>query len=294
MTHVLDGDEVARSIRDGLRDSLAVLERAGVTPGLATVLMSDDPADETYVSMKHRACTELGIESVDHRIDPEASVSRAVDTVESLNVDPDVHGIFVQLPLPERVEAPLRHTVDPHKDVDCFHPVNVGRLVGGDPRFEPATPLAILRLLEFAGVELDGADVVLVGRSPFVGKPLANMLLRRGPGGNATVTVCHSNTRDLRSKTRRGDVVIVGAGQPELVDGDMITEGAVVIDAGGNRVETEDGYEVVGDVEIESVREKASVVTPVPGGVGPMTIAMLLVNTIRAASCQENVLVALP
>ena len=291
MVQILDGAAVARPIREGLREALQTLENAGVTPGLATVLVGDDPADERYISLKHRTCSEFGIESFDHRLAANAPVERAIETVRSLNTDSDVHGIFVQVPLPAHVESRLRNAVDPPKDVDCFTPTNVGSLVVDEPRFEPPTPLAILRLLEAVPVDLDGADVVVVGRSSFVGKPLLNLLLRRG---DATVTSCHSHTHDLGQKTRRGDVVVVGANEPKLVDGSMIRDGAVVIDAGLNRVETDDGYEAVGDVDFESVRPRADVVTPVPGGVGPMTLTMLLSNTIRAASRQEGVPVALP
>ncbi|ARS91201.1 tetrahydrofolate dehydrogenase/cyclohydrolase catalytic domain-containing protein [Natrarchaeobaculum aegyptiacum] len=297
MTHVIDGNAVADRIRDDVQNCVTALEDEGVTPGLATVLMSDDPASETYVSMKQRACDELGIEGIHRKLEPEASADDLLETVIELDGDPTVHGILLQMPVPDHVDGTnaLRH-VDPLKDVDGFHPENVGRLVAGDPRYKPCTPHGIQKLLEAADVDTDGSDVVIVGRSEIVGKPIANLLIQKAPGGNATVTVCHSRTNALAEKTRQADIVVAAAGVPELVDGSMIGAGAVVIDVGVNRIdaETEKGYELVGDVEFDSAREKASVITPVPGGVGPMTIAMLLYNTVAAASIQTGVPVDLP
>jgi methylenetetrahydrofolate dehydrogenase (NADP+)/methenyltetrahydrofolate cyclohydrolase len=297
VTHVLDGNAVGDRIRDGLRGPIDDLADAGVTPGLATVLMSDDPASGTYVSMKGRACEELGIEGIHRELDPDAPAAELFETVESLNADPAVHGILVQMPVPDHVEkrAVLR-SIDPEKDVDGFHPENVGRLVAGDARYRPCTPHGVQKLLEAADVDPEGKDAVVVGRSDIVGKPMANLLIQKAPGGNATVTVCHSRTTDLGAKTREADIVIAAAGVPEMIDGSMIRKGATVIDVGVNRVDadTEKGYELVGDVEFESAREKAGVITPVPGGVGPMTITMLLYNTVKAASLQEDVAVDLP
>jgi methylenetetrahydrofolate dehydrogenase (NADP+)/methenyltetrahydrofolate cyclohydrolase len=297
VTHVLDGNAVGDRIREELRDCIDTLGGAGVTPGLATVLMSEDPASETYVSMKQRACEDLGIESFHHEIDPEAPAEELFETVESLNDDPAVHGILVQMPVPDHVDqrAVLR-SIDPMKDVDGFHPENVGRLVAGDARFKPCTPHGVQKLLEAAEVDTEGKDAVVVGRSDIVGKPMANLLIQKAPGGNATTTVCHSRTKDLGEKTRRADIVIAATGYPELIDGSMIGEGATVIDVGVNRVDAdnEKGYELVGDVEFESARERASVITPVPGGVGPMTITMLLYNTVKAAGLQAEVPVELP
>ena len=297
MTHVLDGNAVGDRIREELRDCIDTLGGAGVTPGLATVLMSEDPASETYVSMKQRACEDLGIESFHHELDPEAPAEELFETVESLNDDPAVHGILVQMPVPDHVDqrAVLR-SIDPMKDVDGFHPENVGRLVAGDARFKPCTPHGVQKLLEAAEVDTEGKDAVVVGRSDIVGKPMANLLIQKAPGGNATTTVCHSRTKDLGEKTRRADIVIAATGYPELIDGSMIGEGATVIDVGVNRVDAdnEKGYELVGDVEFESARERASVITPVPGGVGPMTITMLLYNTVKAAGLQAEVPVELP
>jgi methylenetetrahydrofolate dehydrogenase (NADP+)/methenyltetrahydrofolate cyclohydrolase len=297
VTHVLDGNAVGDRIRDGLEECIVELNDAGVRPGLATVLMSDDPASETYVSMKQRACEDLGIESFHHELSSDASADELFETVETLNDDPDVHGILVQMPVPDHVDdrAVLR-SIDPMKDVDGFHPENVGRLVAGDPRFKPCTPHGVQKLLEAADVDPEGKDAVVVGRSDIVGKPMANLLIQKAPGGNATTTVCHSRTDDLGEKTRQADIVVAATGYPELVDGSMLSEGAVVIDVGVNRVDAdnEKGYELVGDVEFESAKEKASVITPVPGGVGPMTITMLLYNTVKAAGLQNDVPLDLP
>lgn len=297
MTTVLDGDAVAADIRDSLTDSIDTLTDADVTPGLATVLMSTDPSSETYVSMKQRDCEEVGINSIHVEIDADAPAEELYDTIKDLNEDPAVHGILVQLPVPEHVdERRVVERIDPAKDVDGFHPENVGRLVGGEPRFKPCTPHGVQKLLDAAGVDPDGKDTVIVGRSEIVGKPLANLLIQKAPGGNATVTVCHSHTDDLAAKTSAADIVIAAAGVPELIDPSMIREGATVIDVGVNSVDadTEKGYELVGDVEFESAKEKAGVITPVPGGVGPMTRAMLLYNTVKAASAQTGVDVELP
>jgi len=297
MTHVIDGNAVADEIRAGLGDAMETLADEGVTPTLATVLMSDDPASETYVSMKQRDCEEVGIDTVDVEIDSEAPAEELYDAVDDLNADPDVNGILVQMPVPDHVdERRVIRSVDPEKDVDAFHPENVGLLVAGDARFKPCTPHGIQKLLEAADVDPEGRDAVVLGRSNIVGKPMANLLLQKAPGGNATVTVCHSRTRDLEAKTRAADIVIAAVGAPEFVDGSMISEGAVVVDVGINRVDadTEKGYELVGDVEYESAAEKASAITPVPGGVGPMTRAMLLYNTVKAAALQTDVSVDLP
>jgi len=297
MTNVLDGNAIGDRIRDDLRSAIDTLGAEGVTPGLATVLMSEDPASETYVSMKQEACEDLGIESMHHELDPEAPAEELFDVVDELNGDPAVNGILVQMPVPDHVDKRrVLRSIDPEKDVDGFHPENVGRLVAGDARFKPCTPHGIQLLLQAAGIDTEGKDAVVVGRSDIVGKPMVNLLIQKAPGGNATTTVCHSRTKDLGEKTRQADIVIAAAGYPELVDGSMLSEGVAVIDVGVNRVEadTEKGYELVGDVEFESAKEKADVITPVPGGVGPMTITMLLYNTVKAASDQHDVPVELP
>ncbi len=312
MTHVIDGNEIADEIQVELQDCIDDLETAGVTPSLATVLMSDDDASETYVSMKQRACKEFGIDGIHHELDASAPAEELFDTVDTLNDDPDVNGILVQMPVPDHVDnASILRRIDPSKDIDGFHPENVGRLVAGDPRFKPCTPSGIQKLLGAADVETNGANAVIVGRSDIVGKPMANLLVQKAAGGNATVTVCHSRTADLGTKTRQADIVIAAAGTPELIDGSMISDGTAVIDVGVNRVDvseqrsedsrresdqsnTEKGYEIVGDVHFESAKAKASAITPVPGGVGPMTIAMLMYNTVKAASIQHNVEIDLP
>jgi methylenetetrahydrofolate dehydrogenase (NADP+)/methenyltetrahydrofolate cyclohydrolase len=295
--NVLDGTAVSDRVREELEAPIETLADADVTPGLATVLMSTDPASETYVSMKQRACEELGIDGIHRELDAGAPAEELFDTVEDLNADDDVHGILVQMPVPDHVDKRrVLRSIDPAKDVDGFHPENVGRLVAGDARFKPCTPHGVQLLLDAAGVETEGADAVVVGRSDIVGKPMANLLIQKAPGGNATTTVCHSRTDDLGAKTREADIVVAAAGYPELVDGSMIEEGAAVVDVGVNRVDadTEKGYELVGDVDFESAKAKAGVITPVPGGVGPMTITMLLYNTVKAASEQADVPVDLP
>jgi methylenetetrahydrofolate dehydrogenase (NADP+)/methenyltetrahydrofolate cyclohydrolase len=294
MTDVIDGDAVGADVRDGLAGAIDTLDAAGVTPTLATVLMSDDPASQTYVSMKQNDCAEVGIEARDVELDPEAPAAELFDTVEELNADPDVNGILVQMPVPDHVDdRDVIRAIDPAKDVDGFHPENVGRLVAGDPVFKPCTPHGVLKLLDAADVETDGADVAIVGRSNIVGKPLANLLIQKADYGNATVTVCHSHTDDLGEKTRRADVVVAAAGVPELVDGSMLSAGAVVIDVGVNRVDRDGESTLVGDVDFESASDVAGAITPVPGGVGPMTRAMLLYNTVKATGRQADVAVEL-
>jgi methylenetetrahydrofolate dehydrogenase (NADP+)/methenyltetrahydrofolate cyclohydrolase len=297
MTEIIDGNAVAQSIRDDLATAIDQLEDAGVQPSLATVLMSDDPASETYVSMKQDDCAEVGIEAIDIDIDPEADAGELYDTLDDLNADENVNGILVQMPVPDHVDdREVLRSVDPLKDVDGFHPENVGRLVAGYPRFLPCTPHGIQKLLETTGVETEGKDAVVVGCSRIVGKPMANLFIQKAPGGNATTTVCHSRTDDLAEKTRQADILVAAAGIPEFIDGSMLSEGVVVVDVGINRVDadTEKGYELVGDVDYESAAEKASAITPVPGGVGPMTRAMLLYNTVKATGLQTDLAVELP
>ena len=297
MTEIIDGNAVAQSIRDDLVASIDRLADAGERPSLATVLMSEDPASETYVSMKQDDCEEVGIEAIDIDIDPDADAAELYDTIEDLNADEDVNGILVQMPVPDHVEdRSVLRAIDPMKDVDGFHPENVGRLVAGDARYKPCTPHGIQKLIEGAGVDTEGKDAVVVGRSDIVGKPMANLLIQKAPGGNATTTVCHSRTENLAERTRNADILVAAAGVPEMIDGKMIQEGATVIDVGINRVDadTEKGYELVGDVEYESAKEVAGAITPVPGGVGPMTRAMLLYNTVKATGLQHDIDVDLP
>ncbi|WP_050034045.1 bifunctional methylenetetrahydrofolate dehydrogenase/methenyltetrahydrofolate cyclohydrolase [Halorubrum halophilum] len=291
-TRIIDGEAVAADVRDDVAAHVETLGEEGVTPGLATVLMSDDPASETYVSMKQRDCEEVGIESVHVEIDADAPAEELYETIDDLNEREDVHGILVQLPVPDHVDKRrVLRQIAPVKDVDGFHPENVGRLVAGDARFKPCTPHGVQKLLAAYDVETEGADAVVVGRSDIVGKPMANLLIQKGPVGNATTTVCHSRTEDLEGKLATADIVIAAVGVPEFVDGSTLKEGATVIDVGINRVDadTEKGYELVGDVEYESAKETAGAITPVPGGVGPMTRAMLLYNTVKAAGLQSDV-----
>ncbi|WP_313695789.1 tetrahydrofolate dehydrogenase/cyclohydrolase catalytic domain-containing protein [Halorarum halobium] len=295
MTDVIDGNAVAAEIREGVAGCVDVLAGEGVYPGLATVLMSDDPASETYVSMKQRDCEEVGIDGIHVEVDSDAPASELYGTIDGLNDDDAVSGVLVQLPLPDHVdEREVVRRIDPAKDVDAFHPENVGRLVAGDSRFKPCTPHGIQRLLAAAAVDPEGKEAVVVGRSDIVGKPIANLLFGRGEGGNATTTVCHSRTADLAEHTRRADVVVAAAGVPEFITGDMLTAGTVVVDVGINRVERDGESTLVGDVEYDSAAEKASAITPVPGGVGPMTRAMLLYNTVKAAGLEAGVDVPLP
>ncbi|WP_435183627.1 bifunctional 5,10-methylenetetrahydrofolate dehydrogenase/5,10-methenyltetrahydrofolate cyclohydrolase [Halobellus sp. EA9] len=292
----IDGTEVSERVRGALGNCVATLDGAGVTPRLATVRMADDGASKTYVTMKRQACAELGIESDHHEIDSGASAAALFDRIDRLNDDDAVDGVLVQLPLPDHVdEREVFRRIRPEKDVDAFHPENVGRLVAGEPRYRPCTPHGIQKLLRAYDVDPAGKDAVVVGRSNVVGRPTANLLLRRAPGGDATVTVCHSRTQDLAAKTRTADILIAAAGEPELIDGEMLAEGVVIVDVGINRVSaTERGPRLVGDVDFDSAKEKASAITPVPGGVGPMTVAMLLYNTVAAASERSGVAVDLP
>jgi methylenetetrahydrofolate dehydrogenase (NADP+)/methenyltetrahydrofolate cyclohydrolase len=293
---IIDGKQVAADMRAELKAEVAELKEKGIVPGLAVVLVGEDPASKSYVTAKERACEDMGIYSDDNRLAADTSQKELMALVEKLNKDPKINGILVQLPLPDGLnEAEVLLAIDPAKDVDGFHPVNVGKMVVGEKAFLPCTPHGILQLLMRSNVTIKGAEVVIVGRSNIVGKPLANMLIQKNPTGNATVTVCHTRTKDLSYHTKRADIVIAAAGRPNTVTADMVKEGVVVIDVGVNRVEDatkKKGYRLVGDVDFEAVKEKASLITPVPGGVGPMTITMLLYNTVesakRAAGINEN------
>lgn len=289
---LIDGKAVAKSIRESLsREVSRHAEDSGV-PSLAVVLVGDDPASHSYVAAKSRACEEVGIRWRDIRLPAEVSEASLLSQVEALNRDPEVNGILVQLPLPQQIDPErVINAIDPAKDVDGFHPKNLGSLLAGKPNLVPCTPHGIVVLLRESGVSVAGKHVVILGRSNIVGKPLAALLLLRGPGGNATVTVCHSATTDIAKHTRQGDILVVAAGRPGLVQGDMIRPGAVVVDVGSNRVEdpsAKRGYRFIGDVDFEAASKVASMITPVPGGVGPMTIAMLLKNTYQAAQSQAQ------
>ena len=284
---IIDGKQVAADMRAELKVEVAKLKEKGIIPGLAVVLVGEDPASKSYVTAKERACEDMGIFSDDNRLDADTSQEELMALVEKLNKDPKINGILVQLPLPDGLnEAEVLLAIDPAKDVDGFHAVNIGKMVVGEKAFLPCTPHGILQLLIRSGVTINGAEAVIVGRSNIVGKPLANMLIQKNPTGNATVTVCHTRTKDLSYHTKRADILIAAAGRPNTVTADMVKEGVVVIDVGVNRVEDatkKKGYRLVGDVDFEAVKEKASLITPVPGGVGPMTITMLLYNTVESA-----------
>ena len=285
---ILDGNKVAQEMRAEMAEEIRALkEEHGITPGLAVVLVGDDPASQVYVRNKGRACEQVGIRSDTYRFPADYPEEELLGLISKLNEDPEVHGILVQLPLPEHIdEEKVLYAIDPNKDVDGFHPVNVGKLMIGKPGFLPCTPHGIQQLLLRSGIEIEGKHVVVVGRSNIVGKPVAMILVQKQKGANATVTICHTGTKDLGYHTRQADILIVAAGRPKTVTADMVKEGAVVVDVGVNRVEdpsSKRGYRLVGDVDFDSVKEKASAITPVPGGVGPMTITMLLRNTIDAA-----------
>jgi methylenetetrahydrofolate dehydrogenase (NADP+)/methenyltetrahydrofolate cyclohydrolase len=285
---LIDGNEIARCLRAALAPQIAELKQQGVTPGLAVVLVGENPASQVYVRMKGKACEEAGMYSETIRLAATATEEELIAVIDRLNADPKIHGMLVQLPLPKHINTnrALRRIL-PGKDVDGFHPENVGRVASGDPTaFRPATPYGVQQLLVKSGIEIKGAHAVIVGRSNIVGRPMASLLLQDGPGGNATVTVCHSRTRDLPAVCRLADILIVAMGKPRFVTADMIKPGAAVIDVGVNRVDDPNekkGYRLVGDVDFEPAAEVASAITPVPGGVGPMTITMLLYNTVQAA-----------
>ncbi|HEX4573637.1 MAG TPA: tetrahydrofolate dehydrogenase/cyclohydrolase catalytic domain-containing protein [Gemmatimonadales bacterium] len=285
---LIDGNAVGEAMRAELATEIGALRARGVTPGLAAVLVGDDPASATYVRMKGKACDAAGLYHETLRLRPETTEAELLGLVERLNADHRIHGILIQLPLPTHIGTQrVLHRVAPEKDVDGFHPENVGKVATGDPTgFRPATPFGVQQLLVRSGVDTTGKHAVIVGRSVIVGRPMAALLLQDGPGGNATVTVCHSRTHDLKAVTRLADILIVAIGKPEFVTGDMVKPGAVVIDVGVNRVDdpsTKKGYRLVGDVKFADAKHTAGAITPVPGGVGPMTITMLLYNTVQAA-----------
>jgi methylenetetrahydrofolate dehydrogenase (NADP+)/methenyltetrahydrofolate cyclohydrolase len=284
---VIDGVAIGKAIRAEVAAEVTGLSAQGIRPGLAVVLVGENPASQVYVRAKGKACEEAGMKSVTLTLPADTSEADVLATVDRLNGDPEIHGMLVQLPLPKHVNSDrVIHRISPAKDVDGFHPVNVGKLVLGDTTgFRPATPYGVQQMLIRSGIETRGANVVVVGRSAIVGKPMANLLIQDGPGGNGTVTVCHSRSRDLPGITRGADILVVAIGKPEFVTGDMIRPGAVVIDVGINRVDDASrpkGYRLCGDVKFAEAAQVASAITPVPGGVGPMTIAMLLRNTLQA------------
>ena len=277
MARIIDGKAIAAKIRAGIAASVQELKQKGVTPGLAVVLVGDDPSSRVYVNMKEKACQEAGIFSDEYKLPADTTEAELLALVEKLNNDPKIHGILVQLPLPPQINTDnVLEAISPKKDADGFHPYNIGRLSVGKPLFQPCTPYGVMVMLREEGVDLKGKEVVVIGRSNIVGKPVATMCLAQ----HATVTVCHSRTRDLPAVVRRADVVIAAVGRPEMIKGDWIKEGAVVIDVGVNRVGEK---KLVGDVDFASASKRAAAISPVPGGVGPMTITMLLYNTLESA-----------
>ena len=288
MPNLIDGRAIAEKVYVDLRREIAQLKTKGVTPGLAVVLVGDDPASRAYVRSKDKMCRELGLHSLKLELPASTTQTELLNRVEELNADPSIHGILVQSPPPAHIdEAAIVRALDPRKDVDGFHPENVAKLVLDDPSgFVPCTPLGVQRLLIESKININGAHVVVLGRSMIVGKPLALLLMQKNTNANATVTVVHSRSRDLAEITRSADIIVAAIGRAGFVKADHVREGAVVIDVGINRVDdaaTERGYRLVGDVAFDEVSKKVSAITPVPGGVGPMTIAMLMSNTVKAA-----------
>ena len=284
---IISGTEVAKTIREELKIEVAELkEKHDIVPGLVTILVGEDPASQSYVSAKNKTAHALGIHSEQVTLPADTSEQDLLAIVDKYNKDKNIHGILVQLPLPKHInETNVLYAIDPAKDVDGFHPVNVGKMVVGEECFLPCTPHGILELLVRSGVETSGAEVVVIGRSNIVGKPIANLMLQKRKGGNATVTLCHTRTKDMAAHCKRADIIIAAVGVPKMVTADMVKDGVVIIDVGVNRIgKTAEGKAILaGDVDFDAVKEKASYITPVPGGVGPMTITMLMKNTVQAA-----------
>jgi len=290
---LINGNEIAAQIREELKQETAQLKaKYNVVPGLVTILVGQNPASVSYVTAKQKTSKELGFYSIQDNQPPDITEADLLALIEKYNKDQQIHGILVQLPLPKHInETKVLYAIDPKKDVDGFHPVNVGKLMIGEADYLPCTPAGIQQLLIRTGVETSGAEAVVVGRSNIVGKPIANILLQKQKGANATVTICHTGSRDIAFHTRRADILIVAAGKPNAVTADMVKEGAVVIDVGVNRIgmTAEGKAKLCGDVDFEAVKEKAAAITPVPGGVGPMTITMLMLNTVKAAKLAAGV-----
>lgn len=286
---LMDGKLLAQEMKEELKAQVEELKSKGITPGLGVILVGDNPASKSYVTSKEKACERIGIFSDDTRLPDTITEEELLSHVDRMNRDDKIHGILVQLPLPKHIdEDKIINAISPDKDVDGFHPVSVGRMVLGQETFLPCTPHGCLKLLERYDVETEGAEVVVIGRSNIVGKPVANLLMRKDKPGNSTVTVCHTRTKkeDLLTHTKKADIIIVASGFPNTLTADMVKDGVVVIDVGINRVEDasrERGYRLIGDADFDSLKEKCSKITPVPGGVGPMTITMLLFNTVQSA-----------
>jgi len=290
---LINGNEIAQQIREELKQEVAQLKaKYNTVPGLVTILVGENPASVSYVTAKQKTSKELGFYSVQDNQPATITEEELLRLVEKYNKDPKIHGILVQLPLPKHInETKVLYAIDPRKDVDGFHPVNVGKLMIGEADYLPCTPAGIQQLLIRTGAKIDGAEVVVVGRSNIVGKPIANILLQKQKGANATVTICHTGTKDMAFHTRRADILIVAAGRPKAITSEMVKEGAVVIDVGVNRIgmTPEGKAKLCGDVDFDAVREKAGAITPVPGGVGPMTITMLMMNTVKAAKLHAGI-----
>ncbi len=290
---LINGNEVAKQIREELRQEVIQLkEKYNVVPGLVTILVGENPASVSYVTAKQKTSKELGFYSIQDNQAANITEEELLKLIDKYNKDPKIHGILVQLPLPKHInETKVLYAIDPKKDVDGFHPVNVGKLMIGEADYLPCTPAGIQQLLIRSGAKIDGAEVVVVGRSNIVGKPIANILLQKQKGANATVTICHTGSKDMSFHTKRADILIVAAGKPKAITADMVKEGAVVIDVGVNRIgmTPEGKAKLAGDVDFDTVKEKASAITPVPGGVGPMTITMLMMNTVKAAKLAAGV-----
>ena len=284
---IISGTQIAKQIKEELKAEVAGMkEKHGVTPGLVTILVGENPASISYVTAKQRTSHDLGFHSIQDNQPEDISEADLLALIDKYNQDPAFHGILIQLPLPKHIDdGKVIYAVNPDKDVDGFHPVNVGKMVVGEPCFLPCTPHGILEMLVRSGVETSGAEAVVVGRSNIVGKPIANLLLQKREGGNATVTLCHTRTKDVAFHTKRADILVVAAGRPKVITADMVKDGVVVIDVGVNRIgKTPEGKAILcGDVDFDTIKEKASAITPVPGGVGPMTITMLMKNTVQAA-----------
>jgi len=290
---LINGNEVAQQIREELKKEVVQLkEKSNVIPGLVTILVGENPASVSYVTAKQKTSKELGFFSIQDNQPATITEEELLKLIDKYNKDPKIHGILVQLPLPKHInETKILYAIDPKKDVDGFHPVNVGKLMIGEADYLPCTPAGIQQLIIRTGAKIDGAEVVVVGRSNIVGKPIANILLQKQKGANATVTICHTGTKDMAFHTKRADILIVAAGKPKAITADMVKEGAVVIDVGVNRIgmTPEGKAKLCGDVDFDGVKEKASAITPVPGGVGPMTITMLMMNTVKAAKVAAGV-----
>ena len=282
---IISGNEISQQLKDEMKEEVVKLKAQGLQPCLAVILVGEDPASRVYVINKKKSCEYIGITSLESRLPAETTTEELLQVIDGYNKDKSVHGILCQLPLPKHIpETKILRSILPEKDVDCFHPFNVGLISIGEVRFLPCTPAGVIELIKRGGFETSGKDVVILGRSNIVGRPLSNMLDQRNM--NATVTVCHTKTKNLKERCASADIIIAAMGVPEFLKGDMVKDGAVVIDVGINRVDapgTEKGFKLVGDVAFDEVKEKAAAITPVPGGVGPMTIAMLMKNTLTAA-----------